>query len=100
MQEMLRLIAVSLVLICQSLPSMADTTRPTAPRPLSSAFDALSGGRWDVAAQLARRDGPAAEALVEWYRLRAGHGTPREVLLFLETHADWPGLDYLRKQSE
>jgi soluble lytic murein transglycosylase len=100
MQEMLRLIALSLVLICQSLPSLADTMRPAAPRPLSSAFDALSGGRWDVAADLARRDGPAAEALVEWYRLRAGHGTPREVLRFLETHADWPGLDYLRKQSE
>ncbi|WP_343031987.1 lytic transglycosylase domain-containing protein [Roseovarius bejariae] len=97
---MLRLIALSLVLICQSLLALADTPPPIAPRPLSSAFDALSGGRWDVAAELARRDGPSAEALVEWYRLRAGHGTPREVLRFLETHADWPGLDYLRKQSE
>ncbi len=37
---------------------------------------------------------------MEWYRLRTGHGTPLEVLEFLDTHADWPGLDYLRKQSE
>ena len=100
MQEMLRPFALSLMLICQSLPALADTPRPQAPRPLSSAFDALSGGRWDVAGDLARRDGPAAEALVEWYRLRTGHGTPLEVLEFLDTHADWPGLDYLRKQSE
>jgi soluble lytic murein transglycosylase len=100
MQEMLRPFALSLVLICQSLPSFADTPPRVAPRPLSSAFDALSGGRWDVAADLARRDGPAAMALVEWYRLRAGHGTPLEVLTFLDTHADWPGLAYLRKQSE
>ena len=100
MQEMLRPFALSLMLICQSLPTLADTAPPQAPRPLSSAFDALSGGRWDVAADLARRDGPAAEALVEWYRLRAGHGSPLEVLEFLDTHADWPGLDYLRKQSE
>ena len=100
MQEMLRPIALSLMLICQSLPALADTPPRVAPRPLSSAFDALSGGRWDLAADLARRDGPAASALVEWYRLRAGHGTPLEVLEFLDTHADWPGLDYLRKQSE
>jgi soluble lytic murein transglycosylase len=100
MQEMLRPFALSLMLICQSLPTLADTAKPQAPRPLSSALNALSGGRWDVAADLARRDGPAAEALIEWYRLRAGRGTPLEVLTFLDTHADWPGLDVLRKQSE
>ena len=100
MQEMLRPFALSLMLICQSLPTLADTTKPQAPRPLSSALNALSGGRWDVAADLARRDGPAAEALIEWYRLRTGNGTPAEVVEFLDIHADWPGLDTLRKQSE
>lgn len=60
----------------------------------------MSDGRWDVASQLAKRDGPAAEALIEWYRLREGSGNPQEVLTFLEDHGDWPGLDLLRARSE
>ncbi|MGK7753527.1 lytic transglycosylase domain-containing protein [Roseovarius sp. C03] len=70
------------------------------PRPLSSAFDAMLAGRWTTAAQIAERAGPAAVTLIEWHRLRAGEGTPGEVLAFLTDHADWPGLDYLHKQAE
>lgn len=77
----------------------SDLPRP-APRPLASALDAMQGGRWEVAASLARRDGIAAADLIEWHRLRAGLGEPREVLDFLGRNAHWPGLDYLRRQSE
>jgi soluble lytic murein transglycosylase len=53
-----------------------------------------------MAAKLAERDGPAAETLIEWYRLRAGRGSVGEVNAFLAAHGNWPGLDLLRKRSE
>lgn len=90
-----------LMLLC-GLPAKAtaqDVPR-IAPRPLESAFHAIENGRWDVAARLAARDGPAAQALVEWYRVQAGRRTPLEVLAFLDANPDWPGLKYLRKQNE
>ncbi|MBC7164800.1 MAG: lytic transglycosylase domain-containing protein [Roseovarius sp.] len=77
----------------------ADLPR-VAPRPLASALAAMRGGRWEVAARLAAREGPAAVTLIEWHRLRAGLGEPGEILDFLARHAHWPGLDYLRRQGE
>lgn len=71
-----------------------------APRPLRSAVSAAVDGNWDLAAQLAARDGKLAVDYITWLRLRDGKGTPEEVLSFLESHAHWPGLDYLRRQSE
>jgi soluble lytic murein transglycosylase len=53
-----------------------------------------------VAARLAAREGPAAVMLIEWHRLRAGLGTPGEVLDFLSRNGHWPGIDHLRRQSE
>ncbi len=70
------------------------------PRPLSSAFDAILAGRWTTAMHLAERAGPGAVTLIEWHRLRAGEGTPSDILTFLADHPDWPGLDYLHKQAE
>lgn len=70
------------------------------PRPLEWAFSALGRRDWDRAATIARRDGPLAEEIVEWARLRAGRGTATEVLVFLAAHPDWPGLALLRANSE
>lgn len=97
---MLRVLCLVLGLAGLAAPALAADPRPAAPRPLASALHAMEGGRWDVAARLATRDGPAAEVLIEWYRLSAGRGTPAEVLAFLAAYPDWPGLDYLRRQSE
>ena len=97
---MLRILAA--VLICALTPgtvATADVVR-VAPRPLASALEAMQAGRWEVAARLAARDGPAAAELIEWHRLRAGRGTPAEVLAFLGRNAHWPGLAHLRRQSE
>ncbi|MGI3169691.1 lytic transglycosylase domain-containing protein [Pseudooceanicola sp. C21-150M6] len=74
--------------------------REVAPRPLRSAIAAMRDADWDKAHAIALRDGPAAADYVEWTRLRAGLGTAQDVLDFLGDHAHWPGLDYLRKQSE
>lgn len=70
------------------------------PRPLGWAMDAMRNGNWDVAATLAARDGPVAADVIEWHRLRAGRGTYAEVTAFLARRPDWPGEDYLRRQSE
>ena len=82
--------------------ALSATAEPAkiAPRPLASALDALGDGRWERAADLAARDGPGAVVLVEWHRLRAGRGSPAEVLAFLEAYPDWPGLERLRARAE
>lgn len=98
---MLRIICLVVVACGLGLPALAtDDTPRIGPRPLSSAFDAMQADRWNVAARLASRAGPAAVTLIEWHRLRDGKGTPQEVLAFLRDHADWPGLEYLHKQAE
>lgn len=97
---MSRFVTQIMGLICLALPGWAEESVPQAPRPLASALHAMQADRWDVAAQLALRDGPAAADLIEWYRLRSGRGTPGEVLDFLDRNPDWPGLDYLRRRNE
>lgn len=97
---MLRALIVVFGLFLPVLAAQAADLPRVAPRPLASALDAMQAGRWEVAAQLARRDGAAAADLVEWHRLRAGLGAPHDILTFLERNGHWPGLDYLRRQSE
>ncbi len=97
---MLRVITVLLVLICLSSPGGAQSADIRPPSALASALDAAQGGRWARASELAAREGQVAKAIIEWSRLRAGRGSVPEILAFLETYPDWPGLDYLRKQSE
>ena len=102
---MSRFVAQILALMCLSLPGLAAEPVPhrlseLPPRPLESAFHAMQDDRWDVAARLAARDGPAAADLVEWYRLRAGRGDAQALQAFLDRNPDWPGLDYLRRRNE
>ncbi len=78
--------------------SQEDTVRP--PSSLGLALQAASTGRWSDAAEIARRDGAAAQAVIEYSRLYAGRGTPEEVLSFLKEHTVWPGLDQLRRRNE
>jgi soluble lytic murein transglycosylase len=100
MQEMLRALAVVFGLGVPVFAAQAADLPRVAPRPLASALDAMAADRWDVAASLAARDGPAAADLVEWHRLRDGRGQPDEILDFLDRNGHWPGLDYLRKRAE
>lgn len=68
--------------------------------PVSQALAAIRAEAWDRAAEAVRDQGSVARDIVEWHRLRAGEGRPAEVLAFLERRPDWPGLPYLRQQSE
>ena len=98
---MLGRLLVLLMLLGVSTPAGAqDDAGRIAPRPLESALQALRAGRWDSAAKIAEREGPAAQSLIEWYRLREGLGTPSEVLAFLRDHRDWPRLSRLRRDNE
>lgn len=69
-------------------------------RPLANAFVHMKTENWTEAERVAIKDGQAALDVVLWTKLRAGDGTPREVLDFLSRNKDWPGLPYLRKRSE
>jgi len=78
----------------------AQELRDIRPRPLAWAMDALREGRWDAAKAIAARDGDVAVDVIEWQRLRSGRGTVSEVQSFLARRADWPGLEFLRRQAE
>ncbi|HAY90909.1 MAG TPA: tail length tape measure protein, partial [Rhodobacteraceae bacterium] len=67
---------------------------------LERAFSQMNAGNWQDALRLAQSDGAVARDIIEWHRLRDGQGTAKEALKFLERNGDWPGLPYLRKQSE
>ncbi len=92
---MLRRLLMIVALLMANTANAAD-----GPKPLASAISALQAGRWENAERLAKRAGPAAETLIEWYRLRAGSGTPDQIEQFLARHGDWPGLALLRRRSE
>lgn len=89
---------VPLILVfAMVFPVFADTARP---RPLGWALGAAARDNWQTAAFLAAKDGPVAQDVVEWMRLRGGHGSYGQVRAFLARRPNWPGLEYLREQSE
>ncbi|MDF1669511.1 MAG: lytic transglycosylase domain-containing protein [Roseovarius sp.] len=97
---MLRWVLILLVLLCNPAAISAQDHPRIAPRPLASALHAMRAGRWDVARNLAARDGPAAAQMIDWYYLLAGLGTLDEINQFLAAHPDWPAQKFLRKQAE
>ncbi|MDP2495730.1 lytic transglycosylase domain-containing protein [Shimia thalassica] len=68
--------------------------------PVSDAMGDVRSKDWAGAAREVKGESQVAQDIVEWHRLRAGEGSPAEVLSFLKRRPDWPGLAYLRKQSE
>ena len=94
LQVMFRVFCIFLML------SSAVSTLWAEERALERAFSEMNAGNWEDALRLAQSDGAVARDIIEWHRLRAGQGTAQEALKFLERNGDWPGLPYLRKQSE
>ena len=95
MQAMSRQIMALLMVFALAVPALAER-----PRPLGWALEAVRNGNWENAKRLAARDGPVAEDVIEWLRLRGGHGRFDEVQDFLARRPDWPGLTRLRSRSE
>ncbi|MGB7319100.1 MAG: lytic transglycosylase domain-containing protein [Planktotalea sp.] len=92
---MMRFALLLFLSMCAPVLALADSHAP-----LARAFDAMRAGDWTSARTIASDVSPIAYDLIEWHRLRAGKGTPDEVLLFLDLNPDWPGLDWLRQKSE
>ncbi len=60
----------------------------------------MRAGQWPEALIDAGQEGSIARDIIEWHRLRDGKGSAREIMSFLDRRPDWPGMDYLRRQSE
>ncbi|NIZ12804.1 lytic transglycosylase domain-containing protein [Phaeobacter sp. HF9A] len=91
---MTRRLASSL-LICATLFGA-----PVAARGLESAWSLMQDKNWLEALRDAGEVGSIDRDIIAWHWLRSGEGNPRAILGFLERRPDWPGLDYLRRQSE
>ena len=65
-----------------------------------AALIAAQGRDWAGAAQMAARSGPVAQAVVDWYRLRAGQGSFADYARFAADYGDWPGMDLLWRRAE
>ncbi|WP_291729249.1 lytic transglycosylase domain-containing protein [Leisingera sp. F5] len=82
------------------LISAALSGAPALARDLGTALDLMRAEKWDQAAREAGQRHSTARDIIEWHRLRAGLGSARDVMAFLERRQDWPGLAYLRRQNE
>jgi soluble lytic murein transglycosylase len=100
---MLRKLACVLLAACLlALPASAQHEPPPdrASGLLAKALDDLRGGDWPSARGTAQRAGPVAVAVIDWHRLRAGHGEWQDFATFLNRYPDWPGLPWLQRQGE
>ncbi|MCC1492197.1 lytic transglycosylase domain-containing protein [Cognatishimia sp. F0-27] len=85
----------------QATPAAARTEiAASAAEAVGQAMDSLRAGNWAQARSQARTAGPVALDIVLWHELRAGRGDTAEVLDFVARNPDWPGMPYLRQQSE
>ena len=86
----------ALLLVCATaLPANAER-----PRPLGWGMDAMRGGNFTTAENIAARDGAVARDVIVWHRLRAQQGSFEQITEFLKRRPDWPGEEYLRRRSE
>lgn len=95
----LQWVAAILVLAVVGAAGAIAQTQPQA-EALSRAMEEMRAGEWEAAQETARSAGRAGIDLIEWHRLRAGRGDFDDVLAFLSRNDDWPGLPYLRRQSD
>ncbi len=97
MQDMRRIVSAVILLGASIFGGVSAVAQENG---LSRALEFSAQKDWADAARAAGPAGTVSADIVEWQRLRAGEGTPRQVVDFLTRRADWPGLAYLRRQSE
>lgn len=93
---MLRIAALAALLF--SLLPVALAADPS--RDLARAMDLMRDGDWPGALERAGGPGSVGRDVIQWHRLRAGFGAVEDVAGFLERRPDWPGLAWLRRNSE
>ncbi|TNF63501.1 MAG: lytic transglycosylase domain-containing protein [Rhodobacteraceae bacterium] len=92
---MTRILGLLCACLLLAFPAQADPSGS-----LAQAMTAMRAGDWDGARARAADGGDLARDIVEWHRLRAGQGDLAAVRDFLSRRGDWPGLDWLVRQSE
>ena len=93
MSKIIAAAGLGLLLQCAALPAQADDVSA-----LRTVLARTAVQDWSGAADLA--EGPLAQDLVEWLRLRSGDGKLGDYEQFLARRADWPGLALLREKGE
>ncbi len=101
------------VVTAVALPATAQQAMPVPPAPpsaeeahrianyaLKRALTLAGRESWVFAQAEATASGPVAEGIIEWSRLRAGAGTFADYQAFAARHANWPGMDLLRRRAE
>lgn len=88
-----------LTLLCLILALAGPAAAPAAP-PLVQAMQDVRADRWNEAWDHADEAGPVARDIVTWRWLRAGQGSFRDYVEFLDRNPDWPGLDRVRAEGE
>jgi soluble lytic murein transglycosylase len=82
-------------------PLMAYKVTASDAQQIRRAINAIAAGKVDEGIKL--RDGipdPLGRKLIDWYRLRSGHGTAAEYAAFLAENPRWPSEEILRKRME
>ena len=89
--------ALALIFLCSALshPAFADASAN-----LRLALSEMRKENWNEALRVAGRRGSVARDIIVWHWLRKSYGTDGDVLVFTDRRPDWPGMDYLRRQSE
>ena len=67
---------------------------------LARALDRAKQENWNEAIRAVGPRGTVERDVIDWLYLRSRGGTAEEALDFLARNGDWPGLPYLRRQSE
>lgn len=93
--------AVSLSLLpFLALQKEASAQESSAVSALKQAVQHARSDNWSSAMAQAQSGGPLVRDILEWHRLRRGEGSFEDTRAFLAKRPDWPGLKYLREQSE
>jgi peptidoglycan lytic transglycosylase len=95
---MFKALIAAFLLLWTTSPGAAQSSAEVAA--YKRATDAMRKGDWGAALLTAEGAGPVAHDIIEWHRLRSGHGDFDAVRQFLARRSDWPGLQLLRRQTE
>ncbi|WP_174235106.1 lytic transglycosylase domain-containing protein [Ruegeria sp. EL01] len=90
-----RLIAGIIFLAMQPVSALANTAGD-----LRAGLYEMRKGDWNEALRVSGARGSVSRDIIVWHWLREGFGGSGDVLVFLERRPDWPGLAWLRRESE
>lgn len=88
---------LGVIVLCTTLAGRSEANEAAN---LRRALSEMRDENWNEALRVAGRRGSVARDIIVWHWLRKSYGTDGDVLVFLDRRPDWPGMSYLRRQSE